>query len=51
MDNDLRDPSPSLLTLKGSDLKVMNLRPLEKDKHLGSEDFKWRATSHLERMH
>ena len=36
MDNDLRDPSPSAFTLKGSDLKVMNLRPLEKEKHVGN---------------
>ena len=38
-DNTLRDTKPSLRTLVGNDEKVMNLRPLQKDKHMDEKLF------------
>lgn len=47
MDNQLRDPAPSRFTLETNKSKILNLRPLEKAKHLAIQqpDFKYRATT------
>ena len=47
LENQLRDPIPSMRTLVGAEDKVMNLRPLEKDKHLENKhgDFRYKASS------
>ena len=34
MDNQLRDPAPSRYTLETDKSKILNLRPLEKAKHI-----------------
>lgn len=49
-ENRQKDPSPSDRTLKGSELKVLNLRPLQKEKHLGSASFRTRHNTQGERI-
>jgi len=41
----MRDTQPSLKTTTGNESKVMNLRPLEKEKHVTDKQkaFKFRA--------
>ena len=34
LDNQMRDPVPSRFTLENDKMKVLNLRPLEKAKHM-----------------
>jgi len=34
LDNQMRDPVPSRYTLENNKMKVLNLRPLEKAKHI-----------------
>ena len=43
-ENNLTDPVPSKRTLSGDINKVMNLRPLQKDKHLHADSFRIRGT-------
>ena len=49
-DNTLRDTKPSMRTLLGSDEKVMNLRPTQKDKHMTNALFCHGMKSDYEKM-
>jgi len=40
-ENQLKDPIPTLKSLVGQDVKVMRLRPLEKNKHLATSAFRY----------
>ena len=52
LDNDLRDPQPSLRSLVGNDHKVLNLRPLNKSMHVNQNApaFRYKASSQMERV-
>lgn len=41
IENQKRDPYPSLKSLVGQDEKVMNLRPFEKEKHVTTDPFRY----------
>ena len=41
VENQLRDPMPNQKSILGLESKVMNLRPLEKNKHMSPNDFRY----------
>ena len=52
LDNSLRDPEPSLMSIYGSESKVWNLRPLEPHKHISNSPggFRFAPNSQIDRM-
>lgn len=49
-ENQRHDTAPSMRTILGNELKVLNLRPRDKSKHLAGE-FKMKASTQAERIH
>lgn len=49
-ENSQRDPIPSMRSICGSDEKVMNLRPLDKTKHLNKKPFAHKGRNQAERI-
>ena len=49
-ENKLKDPEPSMRSILQSEYKVMNLRPVQKEKHLASFAMKFDNKSQYERF-
>ena len=50
-DNQRRDTQPSLRSIVGHEDRVWNLRPLQKEKHIDKDAFRYKAKTQMERIH
>lgn len=50
-DNQRRDTVPSMRSIVGHEDRVWNLRPLQKEKHIDKEGFRYKAKTQMDRIH